>query len=49
VAVAYEKQGELEVADGALRALLKSKPGIKDDKEFVALFRKVNAELSQKH
>jgi tetratricopeptide (TPR) repeat protein len=47
-AVAYSKQGKLEVADGALRGLLKTKPEVKDDKEFVTLFRQVNAALSQK-
>jgi tetratricopeptide (TPR) repeat protein len=48
VALAYEKQGQLEVADGALRALLNAKPEVKDDKVFVELFRKVNAELLAK-
>jgi tetratricopeptide (TPR) repeat protein len=47
-ALAYAKQGELELADGALRGLLKARPGVKDDVAFVNLFRKVNEALLAK-
>jgi tetratricopeptide (TPR) repeat protein len=47
VSYAYERQDELELADGTLRGLLKAKPQVKDDQAFVKLFRKVNLELGQ--